>query len=312
MTLTIEQYADLKSYIIDDLGFLDVGVAKAEFMEAEAQRLEAWLEKGLHAKMDYMGNHFDLRTDPTKLVPGAKTVISLLYNYYTPTKQVDETAPKLSMYAFGRDYHKVIKKKLKRILSWMNEHIGDVQGRAFVDSAPVLERDWARRAGLGWIGKHTLLINQNVGSYFFLAELIVDLEIDTIKEPVADHCGTCTRCIDSCPTLAISDKGYELDASKCISYLTIELKEDIPSEFQNSLEQWMFGCDICQTVCPWNRFSTPHKEVAFEPSRELVTKNKESWQAISEEEFDHLFAESAVKRAGFNKLKQNIKAALNR
>lgn len=312
MTLSIEQFADLKSYIIDQLGFLDVGVAKAEFMAPEARRLEQWLNNGYHAKMDYMANHFDLRTDPTKLVPGSKTVISLLYNYYTTKLQSDTSAPKLSSYAYGRDYHKVIRKKLKKILSWIGENVGDVQGRGFVDSAPVLERDWARRAGLGWIGKHTLLINQGVGSYFFLAELVVDVEIDTMEEAVPDHCGTCTRCIDACPTLAISEKGYELDASKCISYMTIELKEDIPIAYQKNLEQWMFGCDICQAVCPWNRFATPHKEEAFEPSAELLDKDKESWKALTEEEFDNLFSGSAVKRAGFKKLKQNIKFALAR
>lgn len=310
MTLSIEQFAQLKSFCIEEMGFLDMGAAKAEFMEPEARQLEAWLESGSHGKMAYMANHFELRTDPTKLVPGAKTVISLLYNYYTPTVQLDRSAPKLSMYAYGRDYHKVIKKKLKLIMKWMNEHVGQVAGRGFVDSAPVMERDWARRAGLGWMGKHTLLINQRAGSYFFLAELIIDLEIDTVQEQVKDHCGTCTRCIDACPTLAISKKGYSLDASKCISYLTIELKEDIPAVYKDSMEQWMFGCDICQAVCPWNRFSTQHEEEAFAPSAELMSKNKESWQALTEEEFDDLFKGSPVKRAGFQKLKQNIKAAL--
>lgn len=311
MKLSPDQYHLLKSYITEELGFLSVGVAAAEFMEPEARRLEAWLNGGNHAKMNYMENHFDLRVDPTKLVPGAKTVISLLYNYYSTTSQSDPDAPKISTYAYGRDYHKVIRKKMKLILRWLQEHVGEVVGRGFVDSAPVMERDWASRAGLGWMGKHTLLINQKEGSYFFLAELIVDIEIEEENAVViSDHCGTCTRCIDACPTDAISESGYILDASKCISYLTIELKEDIPSEYTDSLEQWMFGCDICQDVCPWNRFSKPHQEQSFIPKDELLQKTRQNWIDLTEDDFDQLFEGSAVKRAGFAKLKANINQAL--
>lgn len=313
MTLSLSQYKKLESFIKDDLGFLDVAYAKADFLETEARQLENWLNQGHHGKMSYMENHFDLRVDPRKLVPGAKTVISLMYNYYTPAKQIDPAAPKISQYAYGRDYHKVIKKKLKRILHWLTEEIGEVHGRGFVDSAPVMERDWARKSGLGWTGKHTLLLNQKEGSFFFLAELIIDLDIeDSDHTEVTDHCGTCTRCIDACPTDAISETGYILDASKCISYLTIELKENIPTEYQDSLEQWMFGCDICQDVCPWNRFSKPHVEEQFKPKEQLLTMEEHAWRNLIEDDFDILFQGSAVKRAGFDKLKQNIEAALNK
>lgn len=313
MTLSIDQYKKLESYIKDDLGFLAVGCAKAEFLETEARQLENWLNLGHHAKMGYMANHFDLRVDPRKLVPGAKTVISLLYNYYTPEKQSDATAPKISKYAYGRDYHKVIKKKLKHILSWLSEEVGEVNGRGFVDSAPVMERDWARKSGLGWQGKHTLLINQKEGSFFFLAELIIDLDIDNSEQnEISDHCGTCTKCIDACPTDAISETGYVLDSSRCISYLTIELKEDIPVEYQDSLEQWMFGCDICQDVCPWNRFSKTHTEEEFKPRDQLLTMEEKSWRNLIEDDFDILFKGSAVKRAGFKKLKQNIQTTLHK
>jgi len=311
MTLSIEQYKKLESFIIDDLGFLAVGYAKAEFLEAEASQLEKWLNQGYHAKMGYMENHFDLRVDPRKLVPGAKTVMSLLFNYYNPEKQIDLSAPKISQYAYGRDYHKVIKKKLKLILNWFSEEVGEVHGRGFVDSAPVMERDWARRGGLGWVGKHTLLINPKEGSFFFLAELIIDLDIeDSEYAQISDHCGTCTRCIDACPTDAISETGYIIDASKCISYLTIELKEDIPTEYHNDLEQWMFGCDICQDVCPWNRFSKTHSEEQFKPKEGLLKMVEASWANLVEDDFDVLFEGSAVKRAGFHKLKQNIQHAL--
>lgn len=313
MTLSTNQYKKLESYIKDDLGFLSVGYAKTQFLETEARQLENWLNQGHHAKMGYMANHFDLRVDPRKLVPGAKTVISLLYNYYTPQKQLDSNAPKISQYAYGRDYHKVIKKKLKHIMNWLAEEVGEVNGRGFVDSAPVMEREWAKKSGLGWIGKHTLLINQKEGSFFFLAELIVDVDIeDSEHAEITDHCGTCTRCIDACPTDAISETGYILDASKCISYLTIELKEDIPAEYQNDLEQWMFGCDICQDVCPWNRFSKPHTEQQFEPKEDLISLDKNAWINLVQDDFDILFEGSAVKRAGFKKLKQNIERTLHK
>jgi len=313
MTLSLDQYKKLETFIKDNLGFLDVAYAKAEFLETEARQLEKWLNQGHHGKMNYMADHFDLRVDPRKLVPGAKTVISLLYNYYTPEKQRDEKAPKISQYAYGRDYHKVIKKKLKHILKWLSEEVGDVNGRGFVDSAPVMERDWARKSGLGWQGKHTLLINQKKGSFFFLAELIIDLDIvNSDHNEIPDHCGTCTKCIDACPTDAISESGYILDSSKCISYLTIELKEDIPVEYHDSLEQWMFGCDICQDVCPWNRFSKTHTEEDFKPKDELLTMKEQSWRNLLEDDFDILFQGTAVKRAGFNKLKRNIQTTLHK
>jgi len=289
----------------EDLGFHAVGISKAEYMDEEARRLESWLTNDYHGKMSYMTNHFDKRVDPTKLVPGAKSVISLAYNYYNPIVQTDATAPRISMYAYGEDYHKVIKDKLFSLVDRIREDVGDVNGRCFVDSAPVLERDWARRGGLGWVGKHTLLLSKQKGSYFFLAELIIDLELE-YDHPVSDHCGTCTRCIDACPTDAISPTGYVLDASKCISYLTIELRDDIPGEYQDKMEGWMFGCDICQEVCPWNRFSTRHSEPAFEPKSQLIEMDRQEWLEISEDVFKNLFQKSAVTRAKYAGLKRNI------
>lgn len=287
------------------MGFDAVGISKAEFLEDEAQRLEDWLNQNYHGSMGYMADHFDKRLDPSKLVPGAKTVISLVYNYYTESKQSDPEAPKLAMYAYGKDYHKVIKKKLKTLLNRFREQFGDIEGRCFVDSAPVMERQWAAKSGLGWQGKHTLLINKKKGSYFFLAEIICDLEL-AYDHSVADHCGTCTKCIDACPTDAISDDGYLLDSSKCISYLTIERKDDIPVEFKDAMGSYMFGCDICQEVCPWNRFSSPHNEDKFLAKEELLTKSKKEWEEITEEVFSKLFEGSAVKRTKFAGLKRNI------
>ncbi len=287
------------------LGFDMVGIAKAERMDEEAIRLEKWLNKNHHGKMAYMANHFEKRIDPTILVPGAKTVVSLMYNYYTEKKQEDETAPKISKYAFGKDYHFIIKNKLKELIAVLNEEIGEINGRCFVDSAPVLERDWAKRSGVGWIGKNTMLIHPKKGSYFFLAELIIDVEIAT-DNPIKDYCGTCTRCIDACPTDAISPTGYFMDGSKCISYLTIELKENIPKEFKGKMENWMFGCDICQEVCPWNRFSRKHEEPEFEPHPDLLKMDKKDWEEITREVFNKVFKKSAVKRTRFSGLKRNI------
>ncbi|HMP30367.1 MAG TPA: tRNA epoxyqueuosine(34) reductase QueG [Saprospiraceae bacterium] len=287
-----------------ELGFMNVAIAKAEFMEPEAKMLEVWLNNGHQGSMDYMNNHFDLRVDPTKLVPGAKSVISLMYNYYTDEQQVAE-APKISMYALGKDYHKVVRKKLKHLFERMKDKIGHIEGRYFVDSAPILERDWAKRSGLGWTGKNTLTINPKLGSYFFLAEIICDLPLD-YDLPIKDHCGTCTRCIDACPTEAISPQGYLLDSNKCISYLTIERKDDIPSQFKNKMEGYMYGCDICQQVCPWNRFSTHHKETAFHPNQDLLTMSKSEWMDLSEDTFNTLFEGCAVKRTKFKGLKRNI------
>jgi len=304
------QWRQIQIYAVQQLGFMDVSIAKAELMEPEARRLEAWLNQGHHAKMSYLENHFDLRVDPRKLVEGAKSVISLSYNYYNDQVEQPADAPKIAMYAYGKDYHKLIRKKLKHLLDWIEESMGEVNGRGFVDSAPILERDWAKRSGMGWIGKHTLLISKRRGSYFFLAELISDLEYEDDIHIESDHCGTCTRCIDACPTDAISPAGYVLDATKCISYLTIELKESMPEEYQDQLESWMFGCDICQQVCPWNRFSSNHNEPKFLPSTSLMSKNRKDWQDLEEPEFELLFAGSAVRRAGFLKLKDNIEAVI--
>jgi len=287
------------------LGFDFIGMAPAVFMEEEARRLEQWLNQGMHGKMAYMENHFDKRVDPTKLVEGAKSVVSLTYNYFPSKKQADPTAPKIASYAYGEDYHFVVKRKLKALLQFIEEKIGAVSGRCFVDSAPVLERDWAKRSGNGWIGKNTLLINPKQGSYFFLAELIVDLELE-YDAPMKDFCGTCTRCIDACPTDAIDSNGYILDGSKCISYFTIELKEAIPEAYKGKFENWAFGCDICQEVCPWNRFSKPNEEAAFQPHEDLLKMRKSEWEEITEEVFRKVFKKSAVKRTKYSGLKRNI------
>ncbi len=287
------------------LGFEFVGVAKAERLDEEAERLEAWLHRGYHGKMQYMENHFEKRLDPRLLVPDSKSVVTLLYNYHTKARQSDENAPKIASYAHGKDYHFVIKEKLRALLHFIQEEIGEVSGRCFVDSAPVMERQWAAKSGLGWTGKNTLLIHPKAGSYFFLAELIIDLELEA-DAPIKDYCGTCTRCIDACPTEAISPEGYLLDASKCISYLTIELKEVIPEEFQGKMDNWMFGCDVCQEVCPWNRFSKPHQEAAFEPHPDLLDMTQSDWQELTKEVFQSIFRKSAVKRTKFEGLQRNI------
>ncbi|MBI1224767.1 MAG: tRNA epoxyqueuosine(34) reductase QueG [Bacteroidetes bacterium] len=288
------------------LGFDFVGFAKAAPLDEEARRLEAWLNLGYQGKMSYMANHFDLRTDPTKLVPGAKSVVMLMHNYFPKEKQLDPDAPKFAKYAFGDDYHHVLKGKMKELLSFIRENIGEVDGRCFVDSAPVMEREWAKLAGLGWTGKNTLLIRPGAGSYFFLATMILDMPLAT-ADPILDHCGTCRRCIEACPTDAISTNGYLLDASKCISYLTIELREEIPKSFEGKMAGWAFGCDICQEVCPWNRFSKPNNEPAFEPHPDLLTMKTSEWQEITEEVFQKLFKKSAVKRTKYEGLRRNLK-----
>lgn len=287
------------------LGFEFVGISQATELTAEARRLETWLNKGYHGKMAYMENHFDKRIDPRKLVDGAKSVVTLLYNYYTPEQQNDDAAPKISMYAYGTDYHDVIKEKLRQLLDDLREEFGDIQGRCFVDSAPIMEREWAQRSGTGWLGKNTLLIHPKRGSYFFLAELIIDLEL-TPDSVMKDYCGRCTRCIDACPTEAIAPEGFLLDASKCISYLTIELREAIPDAFKDKMDNWMFGCDVCQTVCPWNRFSQRHQEPAFEPYPDLLTMTKRDWQELTQDVFSAVFSKSAVKRTKFAGLQRNI------
>ena len=287
------------------LGFEYVGIAKAEKMEEEARQLEEWLNRSMHGKMQYMENHFEKRIDPTKLVEGSKSVVTLMYNYFPEEQQEDSTAPKIAKYAYGKDYHFVIKHKLKTLLQTLQDEIGEINGRCFVDSAPVLERDWAKRSGVGWIGKNTLLINPKQGSFFFLAELIIDLELK-VDGPIKDYCGRCTRCIDACPTEAISPEGYILDGSKCISYFTIELKEALPDDYKGKFDNWMFGCDICQDICPWNRFSKKHNEPEFEPHPDLLKMEKEDWEEITKDVFQKVFRKSAVKRTKFEGLKRNI------
>jgi epoxyqueuosine reductase len=288
------------------LGFEFVGIAKAELMDEEARRLESWLNQGFQGKMAYMANHFDKRIDPRKLVEGAKSVISLTYNYFTDKKQEDPDAPKIAKYAYGTDYHFVVKDKLKELLYFIETEIGEVHGRAFVDSAPVLERDWAKRSGVGWVGKNTLLINPKAGSYFFLAEIILDLDL-VYDNPMKDYCGRCRKCVDACPTEAISPNGYFMDGSKCISYLTIELKDEIiPPQYKDQMEGWMFGCDICQEVCPWNRFSKQHDEPQFEPHPQLTTLSKAEWIDITAEVFNEIFKKSPLKRTKYEGLKRNI------
>jgi epoxyqueuosine reductase len=293
------------------LGFDFCGIAKAGFLEEEAPRLEAWLNQNYQGQMAYLANHFDKRLDPTKLVDGAKTVVSLIYNYYPPEKLPEGKSDiKLAKYAYGQDYHLVIREKLNTFLEILREEIGEINGRAFVDSAPVMERQWAQKAGLGWIGKNSLLLNRQMGSFFFLAELIIDLEVSPDHPITQDYCGTCTKCIDACPTDAIVEPGV-INGSQCISYLTIELKENIPSEFKGQLENWAFGCDICQDVCPWNRFSKPHQEPRFEPHPKLQEFSNRDWLEMTEETFSKVFKNSAVKRAKFEGLNRNLKFIQN-
>lgn len=286
------------------LGFDYCGISQAEFLEEEAPRLENWLNKQMHGQMSYMENHFDKRLDPRLLVPGAKSVISLLLNYYTSEKQEDEHAPKISKYAYGSDYHFVIKEKLNHLLQFIRSTIGEIDGRVFVDSAPVLDKAWAKKSGLGWIGKNSNLINKNSGSFYFIAELIIDLELEA-DGPIKDYCGTCTRCMDACPTDAIVAP-YVVDGSKCISYFTIELKENIPADVNGKLDNWVFGCDVCQDVCPWNRFANNHSEQHFMPAGGLLQMTKEDWYELTEETFKKVFKGSAVKRTKFSGLKRNL------
>ena len=298
-------YSELIKQEAKRLGFMFCGISKADFLEEEAHKLEQWLNAGFNGEMIYMENHFDKRLDPRKLVDGAKSVISLGLNYYTETIQTDAGAPKISKYAYGADYHTVIKNKLKELLAVINERIGEVSGRSFVDSAPVLDKAWAKKAGLGWVGKSTNLINKESGSFFFLAELIVDLELEYDIPSTKDHCGTCTRCIDACPTQAIIGP-YQVDASRCISYLTIELKNEIPQEFAGKMDNWMFGCDVCQDVCPWNRFSTIHNEAAFEPIPKLLNMSSKDWEEITDDVFRQVFKESPIKRTKHAGISRNI------
>ncbi|MEE1897826.1 tRNA epoxyqueuosine(34) reductase QueG [Flavobacterium rakeshii] len=298
-----KRYSDFIKAEAKRLGFLSCGISKAGFLEEEAPRLEKWLNDNRHGKMQYMENHFDKRLNPTLLVDGAKSVISLLLNYY-PEQTQTEGSYKISKYAYGQDYHFVIKSKLKELLQSIQENIGEVGGRAFVDSAPVLDKAWAAKSGLGWIGKNSNLLSKQVGSFFFIAELIVDLDLE-YDGVTTDHCGSCTACIDACPTQAIIEP-YVVDGSKCISYFTIELKENIPAEMRGKFDDWAFGCDVCQDVCPWNRFSKPHREPLFNPHPDLLSMTKKDWDEITEETFRAVFKNSAVKRTKFEGLTRNI------
>jgi len=290
--------------IASRLGFDFCGISKAGFLEEEAPKLEKWLSRNYHGKMAYMANHFDKRLDPTKLVEGAKSVVSLIYNYYPKEDLSPSTHYKIAKYAYGKDYHFVIKDKLKAFFENIQQEIGEVGGRVFVDSAPVMERQWAAKGGLGWLGKNSLLLNKQMGSFFFLAELILDIDLQA-DGPVKDHCGTCTKCIDACPTDAII--GDQLvDASKCISYLTIELKDEIPAAFSGKMGDWMFGCDICQDVCPWNKFSSPHNEAEFEPHPKLGNMDQKEWHELTNELFNEVFRKSAVKRTKYTGLMRNV------
>ena len=282
---------------------MSCGISKAGFLEDEAPRLENWLNNQMYGQMSYMENHFDKRLNPTLLVDGAKSVISLLLNYY-PSELQNENSYKISKYAYGQDYHHVIKEKLKELLHFIQTEIGEVSGRAFVDSAPVLDKAWAAKSGLGWVGKNSNLITQKVGSFYFIAELIIDLELE-YDSPTTDHCGSCTACLDACPTEAIVAP-YVVDGSKCISYFTIELKDNLPQEMKGKFDDWMFGCDVCQDVCPWNRFSKPHNEPLFEANSDILNFSKSDWEEITVDVFQKVFKNSAVKRTKYEGLLRNI------
>ncbi len=298
-----EKYTQLIKAESKRLGFLSCGISKAGFLEEDAPRLENWLHKNYQGKMSYMENNFDKRLNPTLLVDDSKSVVSLLLNYY-PSEEQNKDSYRISKYAYGQDYHFVIKEKLKELLNVIQTEIGEVSGRAFVDSAPVLDKAWAAKSGLGWIGKNSNLITQKVGSFYFIAELIIDLELE-YDYAITDHCGTCTACIDSCPTDAIVSP-YIVDGSKCISYFTIELKENLPHEMKGKFDDWIFGCDVCQDVCPWNRFSKPHKEPLFNPNLESLSFTKKDWEEITEDVFKKVFKNSAIKRTKIEGLKRNI------
>ena len=302
MPISTSQKIKFRAY---ELGFDFVGMAKARRLNDDADRLESWLKNQGNGKMSYMENHFEKRVDPRKLVEESKSVISLLYNYHTKKQQTNEDAPKIAKYAHGEDYHFVVREKLNLLMNYIQSEIGAVEGRGFVDSAPVLDRAWARESGLGWIGKNSMLINKQQGSDFFIAELLIDLELD-YDQPIADYCGTCTKCIDACPTEAILPE-RQIEAKRCISYLTIELKdEQLPLAFKGKMENWAFGCDICQDICPWNRFGKQNNEPRFQASSNLLEMTKEQWENIDKGKFKELFKKSAIKRAKFSGLKRNI------
>ena len=299
-----QTYTQLIKQEAKRLQFDYCGISKAQFLNEQAPLLEKWLHDNKHGQMQYMENYFDKRLNPTLLVDGAKSVISLLYNYY-PSQTQTTNAPKISKYAYGNDYHEVIKTKLHEFLFTLKQKIGNINGRAFVDSAPVMDKVWAAKSGLGWVGKNTNLINKNNGSFFFIAELIIDVELD-YDTALPDYCGTCTRCIDACPTEAITEP-YVVDGSKCISYLTIELKEEIPNSFKSKMDNWAFGCDVCQDVCPWNRFSTATTEPLFNNTTNLLNFTEVEWNDLTEETFNVVFKHSAVKRTKYKGLKRNLK-----
>lgn len=298
-----EKYSQFIKSEAKRLGFLSCGISKAEFLEKEAPRLESWLNKQMNGQMSYMENNFDKRLNPTLLVDDAKSVVSLLLNYF-PSELQNPDSYKISKYAYGQDYHFVIKDKLKELLFSIQSTIGEVSGRVFVDSAPVLDKAWAAKSGLGWIGKNSNLLTQKVGSFYFIAELIIDLDLD-YDTATTDHCGSCTACIDACPTEAIVAP-YVVDGSKCISYFTIELKENIPAEMKGKFDDWAFGCDVCQDVCPWNRFSKAHKEPLFSANPEMLSMSKKDWKELTDETFKAVFKNSPIKRAKFDGLKRNI------
>jgi len=304
------KYSSLIKNEAKRLGFEYVGISKADFLESEASSLESFLKNGFQGEMNYLENHFDKRLDPRILVPGAKSVVSLLYNYYPTNQQKHVDTPKISKFAYGQDYHDVIKAKLRELMDFINTEIGDVDGRVFTDSAPVLEKAWASKSGLGWVGKNGLLITHKKGSFQFISELIIDLELEP-DGATTNHCGKCTACIDACPTDAIESPKI-INGSKCISYLTIELKNEIPLEFKNKMNNWVFGCDICQDVCPWNKFSITHSEPLFEAQGGLLDFTKNDWNEMTEEVFRIVFKKSPVKRTKFTGLNRNIEFIKNK
>jgi len=301
-----EQHTKIVKDIAQSMGFDSCGIAEARRLDDDARRLEKWLNKGYHGEMKYMENHFDMRVDPSLLVPGAKSVITLLYNYF-PEQEQAQHLPKIAKYAYGKDYHFVIREKLTDFLKKIREKIGQIEGRGFVDSAPVLERAWAVQSGLGWVGKNGNLINKKKGSFFFIATLITDLKLNADVPYVQDFCGTCNRCIDACPTNAILPN-KEIEASQCISYFTIELKQSqLPDQYKGKSDEWIFGCDICQDVCPWNRFSQPNQEPLFEPLNSILNFNIQDWINTDKNIFNQLFRDSPIKRSKWEGIQRNLK-----
>ena len=301
-----KNYSDFIKNKSIELGFISCGISKSAFLENEIGRFESWLKDNYHGQMSYMERNFDKRMDTRKLVDGSKSVISLLFNYY-PSKEINNNSFKISKYAYGNDYHFIIKDKLKTLLSSMRNEIGEIDGRVFVDSAPIMEKAWAKKSGLGWIGKNTNLISKKTGSFFFIAEIIVDLELEYDNE-VTDHCGSCTACLDACPTDALYEP-YKIDASKCISYFTIEIKDQFPNDLKKDFNDWIFGCDICQDVCPWNKFSIPNKEPLLNPKNEINQYSKKDWLELTDEVFKVVFKETSLERTRFKGLKRNIQYA---